>query len=485
MKSRWQVHTLFRNNFSQIAVLSIIISLAALQGLVVWIDPKMAFLTPAAITGVILLYQPYIGLLSLLLLHPFAINASEEIDVLKIAYYIIFGLTLLGWFLRRGKLSLQPALRPIFWPVIALGSVVLLSFLPATLHGVRFEAWLRSASTIAGIFLMFPAAEFLSEYKKRNKFINVLMLTMWLSSFGTGYLLARYRGFISSPLGWLLLEDRPLLGGSLAISLMGVYLGLAFVIYGKSRRGCPVLMCAWPVAAITALFSITGLVLSGFLSVVILGLVGIPILLLVGHWGIRLKLLRLVGFLLICMIIMVILGYIEVSYSELFISQFIRAASLVIEKISAVRAIEDLWSNPSWLGRWYEAKQAILAWRESPIWGYGFGYEEFKSRYWDIPGGFYVHSMIPGLLVRIGLLGFFTFTWYLWSVLKLLYRAYKTSQEAEIKIFLLGGIAGLIAMLAVSQVSSLWDDRGFALMLGILSGLAAAVLQKPTLVVYR
>jgi hypothetical protein len=446
---------------------SIILILAIFQGLIIYIDPKTALLIPAAIGVVLIMHKPYIGLLSLLLLHPFAINASEAIDIPKVAYYIIMGLTLLGWLLRREKSRLGTAFRLIFWPVMALGLVVLLSLLPATLYGVPFEAWLRSASTTAGIFLIFPAAEFLSNHKIRSSFFNVLMLVIWLSSLGTGYLLARNRGFVSYT-GWLLLKDRALLGGNLAISLMGAYLGLTFIIYGKTSRDSAVMMTAWPIATITALLSIAGLIWSGFLSVLILGLAGMPILLLARPWGVRLK--RLAGLLFLCMIIV---SYIVLNHSALFSSEFARAGSLVFEKMGLIRT-EGLWSNPSWLGRWYEAKAAILALRDSPIWGYGFGYEGFKSGYTDIPGEFYVHSIIPELLIRIGILGFGIFTWYLWSTFKLLYKAYKISEEPGSKIFLLGGIAWFIAVLAVSQVSSLWDDRGFALMLGILSGLAVA-----------
>jgi O-antigen ligase len=153
--------------------------------------------------------------------------------------------------------------------------------------------------------------------------------------------------------------------------------------------------------------------------------------------------------------------------------EFIQASLLVPNNLQRISQ-EGLWSHPSWLGRWYEAKAALKAFVNSPILGYGFGYEEFKSSYGlaEVPGGFYVHSIIPAWLVRTGLLGFCVLIWYFGSLLKLYYKASMESEEKDLRILFSGAIAGTVAILTVSQVTSFWEDRGFTLMIGMLSGLA-------------
>ncbi|MEM3433801.1 MAG: hypothetical protein QXP27_06460, partial [Candidatus Methanomethyliaceae archaeon] len=453
-----------------------ILGLAMAVGIVVGFETRAAFLVLGLLAAIIIFLRPYLGLLLLPVLHVFAINASPVIDLPKVAYYLLMMIVLVGGLLRIYKDRLiSLGSYPVFKSTALLGLIVSLSILPAVFNNVPLEHWLRSASTLLGIFLVFPAAALLDSPKRISIFVTVLIIAIWLSAFGTAHQMMKVRGFLPSGFSWIMLsEGRPLVGASLAITLMGMYLGLGYAIHRyKPPRKFVIPLASFPVAILTVLVCIAGLILSGFSSVFLLGFAGVPVLLMLRKSYAHLSYGKIAALAIIFLAAYFFFVNLLLSQAEVIPSEIVRAGALIFYKIETLRE-EGLWASTSWLGRWYEAMTALQAFISSPIWGYGFGYEEFKGLYGstNVPFGFYIHSIIPSWLIRSGIIGLSAWVWYLWTVLKLFRKAYKHVLDPMYAMLFKAAFAGSIAVLVVSQVSSLYDDRGYGLMMGLLSGLA-------------
>ena len=185
--------------------------------------------------------------------------------------------------------------------------------------------------------------------------------------------------------------------------------------------------------------------------------VGLPPMLLVLAWFTRQRkiMVGLVLFLVVCSPILVVTLPTSVTKRVLY--------TFEEEKGQATVRIGRVGLDPSTSARLISFRSAIDGFFRRPVFGYG------------VTGFGFMDAQYARVLVETGAVGFATFAWLVWTVLRSSHSAFRTLREPEDRGLALGFLAGTIGLLAhavgsntfiiVRIMEPFWFFAGIVLML--------------------
>jgi O-antigen ligase len=203
--------------------------------------------------------------------------------------------------------------------------------------------------------------------------------------------------------------------------------------------------------------------------------VGLPPTLLVLAWFTRQRkfMVGLVLFLVVCSPILVVTLPTSVTKRVLY--------TFEPEKGQATVRIGRVGLDPSTSARLISFRSAIDGFLSRPVFGYG------------VTGFGFMDAQYARVLVETGAVGFATFAWLVWTVLRSSNSAFRTLREPEDRGLALGFMAGTIGLLAhaigsntfiiVRIMEPFWFFAGIVLMLPQLEAVELAPLPPPVAVV--
>jgi O-antigen ligase len=415
----------------------------------------------ALAVGLFMLLDEVHGLLILVVAQFLLVGTSgnQGLNALKLSFAGLFACFYAGWLARTiliDRRSLESVLSQRLCKPAAAFCLVLLVSLPVALsNSIPFVDWLRDASQFLGYLLVFAVASTVRTKKEVARLLALLGVIVVVSSVVTSFYWAAQRGLGPA------VPEATFVATSYAVILLACTMSLSFLVAGETTRP----RLAWLAASVV--FSLL-LILTGTRASLI-GLV-VGVLTLLGRKGVGRHLLWGA---FVALIVILLAGV-------ALASPRLEYASIIMRRYTSSVTLSDLWRDVSVRRRVDESRAALDAFAQRPLLGQGFGFRlGFLSipttggsqLEWNDPGRMLlIHPGYHSLLAKSGLVGFAVFAWYMLTLLFELDRLAKHS-AGLVRTLSLGILAWILAVAALSISSSTFDDRAFALLIGIFAGL--------------
>ncbi|MEW5807015.1 MAG: hypothetical protein AB1756_06690 [Acidobacteriota bacterium] len=402
--------------------------------------------------------NPLLGLFAIVITFPFMVGFSSGIDILEVAFALLFSSWFAGWIARfildrSGDLNFD--WHPLTKIFLALMGILVTSATVGFLNGAGFKDIFRDFSQYAGYIVFFPAVGLIRSRKAALGILLILFLTglpcfiwsafvWWARKFFLQYGMMNAAKHGSQYLG-------PLIGALWPLFLLKTKRWIRFIV-----------LISLFLLALYALGSGYRHQLTSFLFMTAVAAWS--------TWGVQsgIKRLKVIAPLIIGITFFFwtfagILGYLPMPGGDATRKLY---SSLIVP--------ENLLRDPSVEGRLLESQYALKMFQKYPVFGLGLGHHvklQLRGKRW-FEESFSQHIWITEMLMKFGLVGALVFLWFFYSILRFSFKTSVSVDNLYVKAISLGVLIWIcISLLPTAEAFS---DHGFTLVVGLMLGLMPA-----------
>ncbi len=441
------------------ARLLLLLGLAVPQALLAWLganDPLVFLGAVLFLSVAILSYRnTFAGLILIFLLQTQTLQSNTEINIVELAYSVLFALTFFGWLVRDAGTDEGRAViaSPVGRGIIVFFVIAVASILPALMYGAGVLWWFRDLVRFSPLILFFPMAT-VANSPSRAAGLGLAFLAV-VVYFAVDALLT-YDAMLNvaafaSEMSWQRAPVNEVLP-------MAMLVGAATLFFAARRKG------EFIVALSVGLLSALALAISFSRGFWVAGLMAIAL----SAVAMRARPGRVLGLMVVLACAVLAGAYAAFGWRMFGVLSSLAGRFSTISSPLAEVSVQE---------RLVESKEVLKLISRNPIIGYGLG---TAFRYMSLTRGFYrevtfVHNGYLFLVLKLGIVGLVSYFVFYFRGVALVLRSAREAASVWVRSSLFAAFGVLLAFLMLSLTSPQFYTKDAGLIIALALALAQAV----------
>ena len=489
IERRNEVMTVTDQRVSRLNSLPFGLGVATIAGLLLgaaslWVPPAWMLLAIAAGTFMFVFFRrPELVVLSIMLFTSTVFSADVlptvsfgpvSLQVPDILLLGLFGLIAIRWFVDP---DFDLIFTPLDWPVLVFYGVVLLSATTAVISGSLDSVNARREMRFFTYYLVFFAVINLVRNKRQLLllirgifFLSVIVAIAMVAQFflGERYSLVLGHVYSLARVGSQYEDVTRIIPPGLSLIFVGCVMAVVNLSYARRYTSSLFAAClGLLVLALVITFLRSYWVVSGFIFLIVLALLGLKEKVHLAKWGVILA-----YFAIVVLFFSFAIGTRRIE--RLVAASFERLGTLVQE--------ETLTSD-SLQGRYLETEYAIAQIKARPLLGVGVGgryrpYDPLLDWGDEWSARRFIHNGHLWIIVKTGILGYLGFLWMSMTVLIRGFRRWRTISDWEIRGAVLSYTLVYLGLLVAAIVNSVFSSWFWTPLVGTMMGVNEVALRQ-------